>query len=262
MVDARESFGRKDSQPKIDRVDWLREPNDLNDLVGASPMSEASVTTRNQDGSFVLFRSQSTMYAAPVELVATVIQSPPLGLLPQAPPWLRGVVYLSGDVVPMVSLALLGEDHLRSVESTSSRCMVLSLGSVKLGLEVDEVFGVRSLELRPPVVDASSGEPASDSPRTLDPAAPAGHDEATAAQGQDERASLSEPPFWRLMVETTVDHGVAGSESGPDAQTPIRVIDLSRLLANKRLTQFANRGALEAAVGANTAKTAVGQESS
>lgn len=92
----------------------------------------------------VVFRLEGREYAFPVEHVDEILRMVALTPVPEAPPWLSGVINLRGQVVPVVDLRMrLGLP--RQVPGLSTPIMVVRAGGRVAGLIVDAVDEVLAL---------------------------------------------------------------------------------------------------------------------
>ncbi|MFP2933941.1 chemotaxis protein CheW, partial [Pyxidicoccus sp. 3LG] len=98
----------------------------------------------------VRFRAAGQRYALESRFVLEVLRAPEVVPLPGAPPALRGLTLLHGEVLPVVELApLFG----RAPVDASGPLLVVGAGRPELGLraeEVEEVTLLRGRELLPP----------------------------------------------------------------------------------------------------------------
>ncbi|QSQ22207.1 chemotaxis protein CheW [Pyxidicoccus parkwayensis] len=105
----------------------------------------------------VHFRTAGQRYTLESRFVLEVIRAPEVVPLPGAPPALRGLTLLHGEVLPVVELApLFG----RAPPDTTGPLLVIGAGRPELGLrteEVEEVTLLRGRTLLPPpaTVDTS-----------------------------------------------------------------------------------------------------------
>ena len=102
------------------------------------------------------FRSGGQEYALETRFVHEVLRSAELTPLPGAPPLLRGLTLLRGEVLPV---AELGPLFGRPVSGTGSGVLLIGLGRADLGLSVEEVEEVvllsRDTLLPPPATLAA-----------------------------------------------------------------------------------------------------------
>ena len=98
----------------------------------------------------VRFRTAGQRYTLESRFVLEVVRAPEVVPLPGAPPALRGLTLLHGEVLPVVELApLFG----RALSETPGPLLVIGAGRPELGVrteEVEEVTLLRGRELLPP----------------------------------------------------------------------------------------------------------------
>ncbi|MEK8022549.1 MAG: chemotaxis protein CheW [Candidatus Hydrogenedentota bacterium] len=95
----------------------------------------------------LVFDVAGEKYALPVELVEEVLPSLPVEPMRQGPPWLRGVIYVRGHLIPVLDVARMLEipretspvdPHIIAVKVPSGGCV---------GLEVDAADGLLDIAL-------------------------------------------------------------------------------------------------------------------
>ncbi|MCP3139910.1 chemotaxis protein CheW [Pyxidicoccus xibeiensis] len=105
----------------------------------------------------VRFRAAGQRYALESRFVLEVLRAPEVVALPGAPPTLRGLTLLHGEVLPMVELApLFG----RAPAGATGPLLVVGAGRPELGLcteEVEEVTLLHGRELLPPPSTLADG---------------------------------------------------------------------------------------------------------
>ncbi|RKH94700.1 chemotaxis protein CheW [Corallococcus sp. AB038B] len=90
----------------------------------------------------VRFRAAGQLYALESRFILEVMRAPELTLLPGAPPLLRGLTLLRGEVLPVVELApLFG----RPAAQGTGPVLVVGTARAELGLRTDEVMEVAVL---------------------------------------------------------------------------------------------------------------------
>lgn len=90
----------------------------------------------------VRFKVAGQTYALESRFILEVMRAPELTLLPGAPPLLRGLTLLRGEVLPVVELApLFG----RPAEQGTGPVLVVGTARAELGLRTDEVTEVAVL---------------------------------------------------------------------------------------------------------------------
>jgi purine-binding chemotaxis protein CheW len=89
-------------------------------------------------------RIAGKLHAIPIGAVEEVLPALPVEELPQCPPYVRGVVFVRGHLIPVLSAAERLE--LRGYERPPEPYIVcLSLGGQLLGIEVDEALDLIDL---------------------------------------------------------------------------------------------------------------------
>ncbi|MBK7906650.1 MAG: purine-binding chemotaxis protein CheW [Gemmatimonadetes bacterium] len=99
----------------------------------------------------VTFEAAGELFAADIFAVERVLRYVTPRLLPNAAPWLRGVLAHGGMTIPLVDLReRLGLELVPPTET--SRILVVAVGETRIGVTVDAVLAVRT-------VDAAAFEP-------------------------------------------------------------------------------------------------------
>lgn len=102
----------------------------------------------------LVFRIEGREYALPVGEVVEVLRMVAATPLPEAPPWVAGVINFRGQVLPLIDLrSRLGT--LRREPELSDAIIVVRADKVVTGLVVDEVVEV--LPVQPGAVEPPSG---------------------------------------------------------------------------------------------------------
>lgn len=115
-------------------------------------------TAAADDGQFVTLGIDREVFAVPVDSVLEILDMRPAFRMPEAPPYLLGLIDVRGRAVPVVDLRIkLGLPSVPATEHT--RTLVLDVTAkgrrLVLGLVSDRVFEVTAL-------DASAVEPPPD----------------------------------------------------------------------------------------------------
>jgi chemotaxis signal transduction protein/chemotaxis regulatin CheY-phosphate phosphatase CheZ len=89
---------------------------------------------------YIGFNLNSNEYMIPILKVREIITMPSITVLPQLPPYIKGVTNLRGTVIPIVNLKSLlnSEDN----GDTGNTVIVVSAGKVTFGIIVDGITGV------------------------------------------------------------------------------------------------------------------------
>lgn len=105
-------------------------------------MSGPATTTKRQ---IVVFGAAGERFAADVFAVERVLRYSAPRLLPNDAPWLRGVLDHGGQAIPVVDLReRLGLPPREATEA--SRVLIVRVGEAKVGVTVDVVEAVRTVE--------------------------------------------------------------------------------------------------------------------
>lgn len=104
-------------------------------------MPARATDTQNKYFSFWL---DGQLYAVPVKYIVQIVGMQPLTVLPEAPHYLKGVVNLRGDVIPVIDMKLrLSMDESPCTENT---CIVIMSAHGRMaGYIVDRVEEVSSI---------------------------------------------------------------------------------------------------------------------
>ena len=109
----------------------------------------------------VCFQLHEQELALPIADVRETLRVPPITRVFLTPEWLLGILSLRGEIVPAIDLALWLGLRPTGVED-ASRLVVLRRGGKVLGVVVDELRELRSIE-----PDQISGPPPTLSPEQL-----------------------------------------------------------------------------------------------
>jgi purine-binding chemotaxis protein CheW len=119
---------------------------DARAVADAPRMVDAAGSERPTGSRFVRFTIGATSYAVGEAFVTELDRVPRITLVPQTPEWIRGVTNLRGEILSVVDLRLyLGLDP---TSAFAGRMLVvrLPLEDFSLGLLVDAVDGIVTLE--------------------------------------------------------------------------------------------------------------------
>ena len=117
-------------------------------------MMEKTAISADLDQQVVIFRLAESSYAVEISAVREIIRPQPVTVVPQAPPFVVGVINLRSSIVPVLDLRR--RCGLPSAEQTrDSRVVVVQVGDQSVGLQVDSVSEVISLP--PDCVEPAAG---------------------------------------------------------------------------------------------------------
>jgi purine-binding chemotaxis protein CheW len=114
------------------------------------------ILTAADDAQFVTLGIDREVFAVPVETVLEILAMRPMFRLPEAPPYLAGLIDVRGRAVPVIDLRLkLGLPPAATTESTRMLVLEVPLAgrNVVLGLIADRVFEVAKIgaqQIEPP----------------------------------------------------------------------------------------------------------------
>ncbi|NLM26727.1 MAG: chemotaxis protein CheW [Clostridiaceae bacterium] len=90
---------------------------------------------------FVVFRLDNEEYGADINKVTIIERTMNITRVPMTPPYIKGVINLRGDVIPVMSLRLrLGLDEIDEDENT--RIIIFNINGISFGAIVDSVSEV------------------------------------------------------------------------------------------------------------------------
>jgi purine-binding chemotaxis protein CheW len=106
------------------------------------------------------FSLKDDLYAVDIMRIREIIRPQKLTPLPQAPPFVDGIINLRGVVIPVVDLRKRFNMEARDV-SASTRLLIVKLSAQILGLVVDDVKEVITVPIKdikpPPAVSEGDG---------------------------------------------------------------------------------------------------------
>src|SRR5579862_6943114 len=108
-------------------------------------MNETQENSIVEEGQVVVVHLGAEAYGIKIEHIHTVIVLQEITRLPQTPPWVRGLMNLRGQVLPVIDLRVRFE--LKSSEDgPKTRVVIVNVNNMTAGLVVDEVSEVLTLE--------------------------------------------------------------------------------------------------------------------
>lgn len=102
---------------------------------------EAPVSTER----FLIFSSSELNIGVSTNYVIEIITNHSVTMLPQVPDYVKGIINLRGQIIPIIDIRLrMGKP---SIDYTSSTCIiVLNIDSVQIGIIVDAVQQVMDID--------------------------------------------------------------------------------------------------------------------
>lgn len=99
---------------------------------------------RAADAKVVIFSVGGQEYALPISAVREIINWTEPTPVPEAPPWVAGVISVRGEVIPVVAMARrFGLTQRRT--GADARIIILEMAGQSAGLIVDDVVAVESV---------------------------------------------------------------------------------------------------------------------
>ena len=109
-------------------------------------MAENNIAEIAESKKFLVFRLGNEEYGIDIHKIATIIEkNMNIARVPKTPRYLKGVINLRGEIVPVVSLRLkfgLSED----VFGDETRIVIIKMEDMSIGLIVDSVAEVLELD--------------------------------------------------------------------------------------------------------------------
>lgn len=107
-------------------------------------MSLAQVAVAAEPLQLVCFELGNEEYGVGIQFVKEIIRKPEITKLPNAPQFILGVINLRGQILPIISLH--ERFHLPQPDSTETKVVIVECGGLLVGMEVDEVREVLTLD--------------------------------------------------------------------------------------------------------------------
>jgi purine-binding chemotaxis protein CheW len=102
------------------------------------------VTSSNDANRYVVFRISNEVYGLNIQWVNTIERLMPVTRVPKTPLYIKGVINLRGEIVPVMCLReRFGLDKVEVTEET--RIVIVKIGEFQVGMIVDEVEEVLQL---------------------------------------------------------------------------------------------------------------------
>jgi len=115
-----------------------------------------------EDGTpFVTFRLGRESFGIALHEVEEIVELPPVTKVPDAPDYVLGVICLRDHVMPLVDISEILSIQQEGVERKRDMVVLLSFGSAKIGVVVDEIqeiLRVQEGQTLPPPQTLSEGE--------------------------------------------------------------------------------------------------------
>jgi purine-binding chemotaxis protein CheW len=118
-------------------------------------MSEDKIQSKGKVFTYLTFRLNNEVFAANVEQALTILELKPITKVPNSPEYMRGVINLRGNVLPVIDMR--AKFGMPATEFTQETCIIVLNVSiededVQLGILVDavsEVLEINEKEIEP-----------------------------------------------------------------------------------------------------------------
>jgi purine-binding chemotaxis protein CheW len=107
-------------------------------------MNLAHVAVATAPLQLVCFELGQEEYGVGIQFVKEIIRKPEITKLPNAPQFILGVINLRGQILPIISLHQ--RFHLPQPDDDETKIVVVECGGLLVGMEVDEVSEVLTLD--------------------------------------------------------------------------------------------------------------------
>lgn len=104
-------------------------------------MDEDYIAADENVNKYLTFVSADLIYGIPIENVVEIITNPSITSLPMVPPYVKGIINLRGQIVPIIDIREIMDKPEN--EDTSLLCVIiLEIGTISIGILVDTVLQV------------------------------------------------------------------------------------------------------------------------
>ncbi len=96
---------------------------------------------------YIGFKLNLNEFTLPILKVREIINTPEITQLPQAPPYMKGIVNIRGTIIPVVDLKkLIGSDEIDSGEESGGKVIVIINRNATFGILVDSITSVINID--------------------------------------------------------------------------------------------------------------------
>lgn len=118
-------------------------------------MSDKNITTSDKITTYLTYKLGKEHFAVDVSKVLTILEMKPITKVPNSPAFLRGVINLRGNVLPIIDMRT--KFGMESTEFTQNTCIIVIDTSIEdemlqLGIlvdAVDQVLEIKDSEIEP-----------------------------------------------------------------------------------------------------------------
>lgn len=103
---------------------------------------------------FIVFTCSQQQFAIPIEIIEKILPLEKVTLIPEASPYISGVIQYDGETLPIVDLSKRLFDN--DMESTDhSKIIVVADNELRFGISVDSVVSVSEFDAELPTVNGN-----------------------------------------------------------------------------------------------------------
>jgi len=103
---------------------------------------------------FIVFTCSQQQFAIPIEIIEKILPLEKVTLIPEASPYISGVIQYDGETMPIVDLSKRLFDN--DMESTNhSKIIVVADNQLRFGISVDSVVSVSEFDEALPTVNGN-----------------------------------------------------------------------------------------------------------
>jgi len=127
---------------KLEALLSIREQHALREAESIVPAMEAPGVSTILPIGMLEFMINGEKFALSLRESKEVVQVPPVTAIPQASPFIRGIINLRGETISLVDLPKMAAAPVKMIDRKSRLVVVMAAGE-KIALLVDEVVGIR-----------------------------------------------------------------------------------------------------------------------
>jgi len=99
----------------------------------------------DNENKYLTFFSADLVYGIPIENVVEIITNPTITSLPMVPPFVKGIINLRGQIVPIIDIRQVMNKPIN--EDISIACVIiLEIDDISIGVLVDSVLQVINVQ--------------------------------------------------------------------------------------------------------------------
>ena len=118
----------------------------------------ADVFEDTMKGKYLIFSIDNEEYALEIKYINEILEMQPIATVPNIPNYIKGVINLRGDIIPVMDLRLRFHKSFREYDSRTA-IIIVNIGTTLLGFVVDRAYKVLPIDetdlLKPPNIKTS-----------------------------------------------------------------------------------------------------------